>query len=287
MSRKQKNWPRKRRQQRHNSRQPQKRRRPPRQLRRRPQLNKTRRKPRQELTKLKPEKPKRRPRPLMQRRKKTRLHSRRSRKTKPRLPLQLRKRMQRKNWRRRRQKQSRLLLLRHQPLPPHLLQLLSPLLRNLLQTVKQLLERNWEVKQEAEFFRRKKSTLLFLTCSRNTKRFMLVLGKGIPNNPNIMSMPCFPGETTNGIDMTMQPGHAVPKTNIDDHDNSNRTYQYKATLLHELHFFRNRKFLASLGIVAASRFLSTIERTSTNPLFSSFYVELHIFIKNCSNFYYS
>jgi len=116
---------------------------------------------------------------------------------------------------------------------------------------------------------------------------MLVLGKGIPNNPNIMSMPCFPGETTNGIDMTMQPGHAVPKTNIDDHDNSNRTYQYKATLLHELHFFRNRKFLASLGIVAASRFLSTIERTSTNPLFSSFYVELHIFIKNCSNFYYS
>lgn len=116
---------------------------------------------------------------------------------------------------------------------------------------------------------------------------MLALGKGIPiipNNPNIMSITCFPGETTNGIDMTMQPGHAVPKTNIDDHDNSNRTYQYNATLLHELHFFHNIIFLASLGIIAACRFLSTTERTSTNPLFSSFYIEPSYFYQELLNF---
>jgi hypothetical protein len=34
--------------------------------------------------------------------------------------------------------------------------------------------------------------------------------------------------------MTKQSGHAVSKTDIDDYDNSNRTYQFKATLLHEL-----------------------------------------------------
>lgn len=40
-------------------------------------------------------------------------------------------------------------------------------------------------------------------------------------------------DATNDTDVTKQSGHAVSKTDIDDRDNSNRTYQYKAVLLHE------------------------------------------------------
>lgn len=49
-----------------------------------------------------------------------------------------------------------------------------------------------------------------------------------------MTLPSFVGnDATNDTDVTKQSGHAVSKTDIDDRDNSNRTYQYKAVLLHE------------------------------------------------------
>jgi len=48
-----------------------------------------------------------------------------------------------------------------------------------------------------------------------------------------MALPSFIGNATNDIDPTKQSGHAISKTDIDVRDNSNRTYQYKAVLLHE------------------------------------------------------
>jgi hypothetical protein len=61
--------------------------------------------------------------------------------------------------------------------------------------------------------------------------------KSIPIEPkswDITTLPSHVGNIASGIDITKQSGRAVSKTDIDDYDNSNRTYQYRATLLHEL-----------------------------------------------------
>lgn len=49
-----------------------------------------------------------------------------------------------------------------------------------------------------------------------------------------MTVPSCVGNATNGIGMTKQYGHTISKTDIDDHGNSIRINQYKATLLYEL-----------------------------------------------------
>merc|ERR1712087_893930 len=187
------NWQRRRRPQLPRPRRPQRRRRLPRLLNRRLPLNKKRQKRKHELTKPRLVRLKKRPRLPVKLRRRTKRPSRRSRKTKPR---------------------QRLL-----PLLPLLLLSQHP---SLLHRVSQLLERQRELRPADEFFQRKKSTLLYLNCSRNTKVHSTFWVETFPiesRSGNGMTLPNF-------IGMINQFGHAISETDIDDHGNTVRRNQY-------------------------------------------------------------
>ena len=103
------------------------------------------------------------------------------------------------------------------------------------------------------------------------KRFVLVREICSPielKSRNIVTLPSFVGNATNDIDVTKQCGHAASETDIDDHDNSNRTYQYKAALIHEFTsveviFYQNE---SSLYACMHSRCLACVEPKPGHPI---------------------
>lgn len=164
--------------------------------------------------------------------------------------------------------------------PPPLLQLPLPLPSQHLsqqhlsrpRLVNQLLERQRDLRPEDEFFQRKRSTPLYLNCSR----YVLLLFKSLTTR-SLICIPCipltqriihfqihrnikvlvlpwaetFPIEPTIGppnvIGMTKQFGNAVSETDIDDHCNSIRRNQYRATLLYIMIHCRNIMVLVILS----------------------------------------